>query len=96
MVIGDETGPYGTVTETLSRAWRRTTLSNLLGKYPLSTIVDTVHEDGPVSDMTVRYCEVLGHPELTGDDVEVDYFPLIPMPVYPLSVGESDVTGTCG
>ena len=46
--------------------------------------------------MAARHCEALGHPDLAGGDVEVDYFPLISMPVYPLSAGESDVTGTSG
>ena len=47
-------------------------------------------------EMVWRYCEALGHPELAGHEVEVDYFPLIPMPVYPLSAGDSDASGTCG
>jgi hypothetical protein len=95
LVIGDETGPDGTV-KMLSRAWRRTTLTNLLGKNPLSAIIDTFHEDGPAPEMVSRYCQALGHPELAGHEVEIDYFPLIPMPVYPLSAGDSDASGTCG
>jgi hypothetical protein len=37
--------------------------------------------------------KLLGHPELAGHEVEIDYFPLISMPVYPLSEGDSDALG---
>ena len=95
LAIGDHTRGDGTVVAE-SRAWRRSTLTTLLGKYPLSAITDSVNQDGQAADMAFRYCESLGHPELVPADVLIDYFPLIPMAIYPLIAGEIDVTGVCG
>jgi hypothetical protein len=63
----------------LSRTRRR--------KYPLSSILDSVDEDNTLHDTVTRYCKALGRRELVASEVEVDYFPVMQMPVDPFNAG---------
>ena len=98
-IIGDETQDDGGVILKCPAA-RSVPLLDLFRQYSLADIIDEVplkesgrdddEEDGTASalDMASRYTSALGRGNVNVEHVIVDYVPIIPTPIFPLTTGK--------